>query len=175
MTPGDIRALAGRLDELDYFGLLGVQRGAQASEVRAAYHRLRREIHPDAFLGGDPELKACVDRIATRITEAYMVMRDGARRAAYEKSLGTGELRYTTAAADEVRKDTAEQLGKTPSGRRFYALALEAERQGDVARALSQLKMALTFEGQNERFKAKLAELNERAARARAAQKAQKK
>jgi DnaJ-class molecular chaperone len=162
MTPGEIRELAGRLDALDYFGLLGVGRGAPATEVRAAYQRQRREVHPDAFLGGDPELKACVDRIATRITEAYVVLRDAPRRAAYEKSLGTGELRYTTAAADEVRKESAEQLGKTPSGRRFYALALEAERNGDLARALSQLKMALTFEGGNERFKAKLADLSAR-------------
>ncbi len=167
MTPGEIRALAEKLDELDYFGLLGVHRGAQASEVRAAYHRQRREYHPDAFLGGDPELKAWVDRIATRITEAYVVLRDGPRRTAYEKSLDGGELRYTTAAADEVRKESAEQLGRTPSGRRFYVLALEAERQGDVERALSQLKMALTFEGQNERFRAKLAELKQRQVRAK--------
>jgi DnaJ-class molecular chaperone len=163
MTPSEIRELAGRLDALDYFGLLGVARGAAAAEVRAAYHRQRRELHPDAYLGGDAELKACVDRIATRITEAYVVLRDAPRRAAYEKSLGSGELRYTAAAADEVRKESADQLGKTPSGRRFYALVLEAERSGDLARAISQLKMALTFEGGNERFKAKLAELTARA------------
>jgi DnaJ-class molecular chaperone len=167
MTPDDIRSLAAKLDALDYFALLGVARTAQPSDVRAAYHRQRREIHPDAYLDRDPDLKSCVDRIATRITEAYVVLRDGARRAAYEKSLGSGELRYTPAAADEVRKESAEQLGKTPSGRRFYALALEAERQGDVARAISQLKMALTFEGQNERFKAKLADLQARQTRAR--------
>jgi DnaJ-class molecular chaperone len=162
MEPAEIRALASKLDELDYFGLLGLPRGAPAAEVRAAYHRSRRELHPDAYLGAEPELRACVDHIATRITEAYVVLRDPPRRSAYEKSLGSGERRYTAAAADEVRKESAEQLGRTPNGRRFYALALEAERQGDVARALSQLKMALTFEGTNERFKAKLAELQAR-------------
>jgi DnaJ-class molecular chaperone len=159
MTPDEIRAFAGDLDARDYYRLLGVERNAVATAVRDAYHGARRSFHPDSYLDADPEVRAAVERIAKRVTEAYMVLRDPARRSAYDKSLAAGALRYSAEAEDSLKKETAESLGRTPNGRRFYGAAEEAARRGDIPRAIAQLKMALTFEAGNERFKARLAEL----------------
>ncbi len=158
-SPEEIRAHAAQLDAQDYYRLLGVERNANATAVRDAYHRARRSFHPDAFLAADPELRTAVERIAKRVTEAYLVLRDPARRAAYDRSLAGGAVRYSPEAEGEVKKESAESLGRTPNGRRFYGAAEEAARRGDLAKAIAQLKMALTFEAANERFKARLAEL----------------
>ena len=49
--------------------------------------------------------------------------------------------------------------GETPNGKKFYRLAEEEERRGDVPKAVGHLKMALTFEPNNEHFKRELERL----------------
>lgn len=162
MTPTEIHALARLLDRVDYYKLLRVERGAPLAEIRRAYHDSRRQFHPDAYLNAAAELREAVDRVAKRITEAYTTLRSAGRRAAYDRGLAEGRLRYSAEAEEAVRDETEAELGSTPNGRRFFALAREAERAGDAAKAVSHLRMALTFEPKNEAFKAKLAELEPR-------------
>jgi DnaJ-class molecular chaperone len=159
MDPTEIRALARVLDRIDYYKLLRVEPGAPVPRIRSAYHEARRRFNPDAHLRDEPEIRDVVDRIAKRVTEAYVTLRDSSRRNAYDKGLDEGQLRYSSDTADAVKEESETQLGLTPNGRKFFALAEQAERAGDVGRTISNLKMALTFEPRNERFKAKLAEL----------------
>jgi DnaJ-class molecular chaperone len=167
MKPAEIRALSRMLDRLDYYKLLRVDPGAPNSEVRIAYRRARREFHPDAFLSADPEVRNAVDRIAKRITESYVVLRDSRRRSSYDDSLAKGALRYTPESEESSREASQAKLGSTPNGKRFHALAVEEERNGDLARAMAHLKMALTFEPENEHFRSKIEELKARAKAAR--------
>jgi curved DNA-binding protein CbpA len=119
---------------------------------------MRRDLHPDAYLGEEPEVQRALDRIARRLNEAYVTLRDSGRRPRYDRDLADGVLRYST--ESETRAAQAdESQGRTPNGKRFYALAVEQERKGDAAQALANLKMALTFEPTNETFKKKLADL----------------
>jgi hypothetical protein len=87
-----------------------------------------------------------------------VVLRDSSRRPRYDRDLGEGKLRYSVD-ADSRAAQSDDSQGKTPNGKRFHALMVEHERKGDYAQALANLKMALTFEPQNETFKRKLAEL----------------
>ena len=92
------------------------------------------------------------------------VLRDPAKRATYDMGLESGELRFTAAAEEATQKEAeAAQFGATPSGKRFWSDAMTAERAGDLEGAIKAIKMALTFEGNNERFKKKLAELQAKA------------
>ena len=159
MKPTEIQALARMLDRMDYYRLLRVERGTTTPQIHAAYRHMRRSFHPDAFLAAEEALRRAVQDISKRLNEGYLTLRDPQRRAAYDRGLDSGQVRYTVE-TEETRKSESEATrGQTPNGRRFYSMAEAAERKGDFSEAVTNLKMALTFEPQNEHFKARLEEL----------------
>lgn len=154
VTAQDVVALARQLDSLDYYRLLRVERGARAPEIRSAYHRMRRIFHPDAHVNAAREIREAVDLVARRVTEAYVILRDPARRRTYDRDLEGGALRLSNEQEKAARKESETQHGATPQVRRFYLQAREAEQRGDLKTAISQLKLASGFEPSNEHFKA---------------------
>ena len=64
---------------MDFYVILGVDRGATLREVKRAYTRLARRYHPD-INPGDGEAEA----FYRRATEAYETLRDPDRRQAYD-------------------------------------------------------------------------------------------
>ncbi|MFA5040420.1 MAG: molecular chaperone DnaJ [Bdellovibrionales bacterium] len=68
------------MSKKDYYELLGVQRGASADELKKAYRKLAMQYHPDRN-HGHPE----AEHRFKEINEAYDVLRDDQRRAAYDR------------------------------------------------------------------------------------------
>ena len=66
----------------DLYELLGVRPDASAGEIIRAYHRRARDLHPDTQPGQAGESAAFRE-----LEEAYRVLRDPARRAAYDQLL----------------------------------------------------------------------------------------
>jgi molecular chaperone DnaJ len=62
----------------DYYGILGVRRDAQPDEIKKAYRRLARELHPD--VNPDP---ATQERFK-EINQAYEVLSDPEKRQMYD-------------------------------------------------------------------------------------------
>ena len=161
----EIRALAGFVDELDYYQLLEIERGAAASEVKRAYYAASRRFHPDANRKLEGDDRAALDRIAKRISEAYQVLRDARRRRAYDAELASGAKRLQLVEAEQraQKKSVEAHLGTTPNGRRFFNLARADIDRGDHDSAIRNLKMALTFEPKNAAFREKLTQVQQAA------------
>jgi curved DNA-binding protein CbpA len=164
----EIRALAGILEELDYYQVLELPPDAPTSAIRTAYHAVSRRFHPDGHREGPPELQQHVARIAKRVAEAYSVLRDPRRRQVYDRQLAGDRARLrmplaeAEAQADRQRRE--QQEGRTPNGRRYFALAKADLARGDQAAAERNLKTALTFEPDNNLFRELLARIRSRPA-----------
>ena len=63
----------------EFYALLGVARDASESEIKKAYRKLAMEFHPDRNPAPEAEAKF------KEITEAYEVLRDPQKRAAYDR------------------------------------------------------------------------------------------
>ena len=64
----------------DYYDVLGVSRDASDAEIKKAFRRLARELHPDVN-SHDPQAEAKFKEAA----EAYEVLSDAERRATYDR------------------------------------------------------------------------------------------
>lgn len=162
MEAAEIRALAGLLDELDYYQLLESKREASTSQLKQSYYDLSRRFHPDANRAQPDDVRGSVERIAKRLTEAWSVLRDPRRRRAYDQRLGEGAgIRIQLAEAEAVadKQSIEQRLGTTPNGRRYCTMALADIDRGDLKAAARNFQMALTFEPSNAFFKQKLEEL----------------
>jgi curved DNA-binding protein CbpA len=165
----EVEALAGALDQLDYFGVLKVPQGAGLAEIKSAYYRESRAYHPDRFAAiPDAGLRELVGRIYRRVNEAYTVLRDDKKRAKYAQDVAgpdrVKKLRFTEAdevqVKEEQKKKIEEQLGQTPNGRKFYAAALLEIQAGRWEPAQRALKSALMYEPANAKFKEQLANVD---------------
>jgi len=64
----------------DFYGVLGVKKGASESEIKSAYRKLAREWHPDVAKD-----KANAEAKFKEINEAYQVLGDSKKRSQYDQ------------------------------------------------------------------------------------------
>src|SRR6202790_3645530 len=95
----------------DYYEVLGVTRGADADAVKRAYRKLARKYHPDVSKEKNAESKF------KELQEAYEVLRDPDKRAAYDQ-LGRD---YRSGQQFRPPPDWSQRFGQ-PGSQRFSDL-----------------------------------------------------
>lgn len=130
---------------MDLYGLLHVEKRANAEEIRKAYYALARKVHPDKNPGDEGAADAF-----RALKKAYDVLRDPQRRARYDKAGSVGDdveesafqeayERYKTVEISE--EDIEEFVGgyKESSAERADVLAYAKRHKGDVTRILESI------------------------------------
>jgi curved DNA-binding protein len=91
----------------DFFQILGVARDASAEDIKKAYRRLARKYHPDVSKEANAEERF------KEVAEAYEVLRDAEKRAAYD------QLGSNWQAGQEFRPPPGWQSGPRPGAGGF--------------------------------------------------------
>lgn len=151
------------IDCADGYYILGVDRDAAASDIRAAYYRLASRLHPDLHGDWMPlELRRKLTTVYSRVVEAYKVLSNGEHRRQYDEGLAQGKLRWdANEAAKPKLPHRPEDDVENHAARRFFLLGHNALLAGDGKSALLNLELALSMEPENPTIAAALAKARE--------------
>jgi curved DNA-binding protein CbpA len=155
----------------NHYKLLGIKRTASAVDVKAAYFKVSKEFHPDAFfrknLGRHAER---IDRIFRAMKAAYDVLSRHDVRSAYDDTLvadfSPEELAELEAIADLKKREIerAARLARNDAARKaarlkwnplaqrlargaeLFALAEAARKAGKLDEAVTQARLACSFD-----------------------------
>src|SRR5687767_5736139 len=126
--------------ERDYYELLGVERGATGAEIKKAFRRLARELHPDVNKEADAQ-----ERFRA-VAEAYEVLSDEERRRLYDR-YGHAGLRRGGYAPTDFAFTNLSDIFATFFGDDLFARNRGGRsRGGDVATTV-EIELAEAFTG----------------------------
>jgi hypothetical protein len=89
-----------------HYDVLGVRPDARTDDIRAAYLRLARRHHPDHDGGSQEAMQA--------VNAAWQVLRDPARRSAYDRELGGRDPRDVFVPDDPYDDEPDQWVDDTP-------------------------------------------------------------
>ena len=114
---------------MEHYELLGVRKSASAAEIRRAYQKLARRLHPD-LNPGDP---AAAERFGA-VTLAYEVLSDPQRRAAYDRGERKAPAPPAVAAVGFEGFDFSVEVGGGSAFRELFESVLQRAPGADAAR-----------------------------------------
>lgn len=118
-----ILALHAKLDTIDHYEILGVERGASPEAVKRAYFAAAKCFHPDALAQiGLADLRERAGALFARLAQAHETLSDPARRRDYDEGLhGEQDLDATRVVQAEALYRKADVLLRAGN----FAAALE--------------------------------------------------
>lgn len=153
----------------NYYEILGVPRSASELEVKSAYHRLARRLHPDK--AENPEQAASLEAEFARISTAYNTLKDKEKRAIYDKSLANqaeqpggstdgSSGKYAAAPSPDGKinfQNAATDKNKAMVAKRAYVRGTQMMATGEYAKAAELFDVAIKNNDAEAAYHAKLA------------------
>jgi curved DNA-binding protein len=107
----------------DYYAILGVPKTATQAEIKKAYRKLARELHPDT--NKDPD----AERRFKEANEAHAVLSDAEKRKQYDE-LGSNWQAYQQAGFDPNQASSWGGFGGAPGGTRWTYRTVTPDEMG---------------------------------------------
>jgi molecular chaperone DnaJ len=126
--------------ERDYYELLGIARGATGAEIKKAFRKLARELHPDVNKEADAQ-----ERFRA-VAEAYEVLSDAERRRLYDQYGHAGLKRGGYAPTDFAFSNLSDIFSAFFGDDLFARNRGGRARGGDVGAAV-RIELADAFSG----------------------------
>jgi curved DNA-binding protein CbpA len=117
---------------VNYYEVLGVERGASEKEIREKFRKLAREGHPDRYRGPD---KTAAESAFQTLTEAVNVLTNPARRKQHDAEISSGTPRG--------------QADFAQIARAYVAKGVKAFKERDFAAARESFDMAVKHNPQD--------------------------
>jgi DnaJ-class molecular chaperone len=144
------------LDRYSYYQLLRVDPKADVRTIRASYYKIATQLHPDRYLSlVDAATRDRLESIYARINEAYRVLTNREKRAAYDANLPKGKMRES--GERPLRKNPEDVLSHAEA-KKFFRLGMVCFASRDWKGAIMNFNFARTFEPDAAIIAEKLAE-----------------
>jgi tetratricopeptide (TPR) repeat protein len=135
-------ATAPRARSPDLFARLGLDRTAGRDQVKQAYFRLAKQLHPDRFLSPAlADIAAGVKDLFAAFNEAYETLSDDRRRGDYlarsAKGGRTGPVQVEAASHEFQKGEACLRTRDFPRARSFYEAAIRAHPLPEYQAALA--------------------------------------
>jgi curved DNA-binding protein CbpA len=108
------------------YDVLGLERDAPLNQIRAAFRKLAMQHHPDRFQG---ERRTLAEQRFQEITEAFNVLGRPDSREKYDREISLG--------------GEGRAMDRSEIARRLASKGAQAFKEGRLAEALEELKMAI--------------------------------
>ena len=99
-------------DGRSWYQVMGLAPSATAPEIRAAYLRLARNLHPDRHASGSSTERSLADRRMREVNAAWAVLGDASAKSMYDT-----ELRLAAARDEGARAGASARAGSSRSSR----------------------------------------------------------
>jgi len=138
----EIAALLANLDELTHYSALGIDEDANAAQIKKAYFKAAKKYHPDGLTRLElDDVRDQAAQVFARISEAFEILSNDAKRAAYDSNdVPTTEI------------DTARLAQAETSFRKGEILV----KMGNFASALEYLEPAVELWPEEPAYQAEL-------------------
>ena len=149
-TPFDLEVCLCRIESAnDYYTVLGIQPVAKVPEIRKAYFKLAKMLHPDRYHKEAPEFLKRVERAFTELAQAYETLKSPDTRQGYDIKLKQTERDFQNGDAGQPGGTRQEEQAAKDFER---GLALQLE--GEFEAALPFLARAAYYAPENAGYRA---------------------
>lgn len=160
----------------NYYEILGVPRSASDLEIKSAYHKLARRLHPDK--AESPEKAAHLELEFSNISKAYNTLKDKEKRASYDRTLkgpsvadqdGRPAAESTVSAASAVAPSTtdgrpaggvvnaATEQNRATVAKRAFVRGMQLMSSGEHSKAAELFEVAIKNNDREAIYHARLA------------------